>query len=752
MMKKKYSSLSALILLIVGVLVSTDLQAKHIVGGDVTYRCKGISNNRVTFEITFTMYRDTRGGGANFDNNAEFGIFRGNGGSWQWLRTVTEAPMNIDDINIDTGNPCLEVPTGIGVEKGVYQFDVTLDINETLSYMIAYQRCCRNNTIFNIIDPDVTGAVFSVTISPLAQMTCDNSPTFDNFPPVVICANSLLTFDHSATDIDGNQIEYSFCAPSAAGGIAGVNFGDPTACDGITPNPSLCGPPFDDVQFRLPDYRFDRPLGGDPVVGINPFTGLIAGTPNVLGQFVVGVCATTYNADGDVIGTISRDFQFNVTTCEVAVQAQIDATEIVNGEEFIINSCGDMSVDFRNLSTDQTKIFSYGWEFDVLGELVEFDTRDVSYTFPDTGTYKGFLFLNKEGNFVDCQDSAEITVNIFPEIKADFEFDYDTCVAGAIEFLDQSFTGAGDIQQWDWTFEDGENSMEQNPQHRYQTPGVKPVKLVVEDKNTCRDSITKDITWYPVPPLVIVDPNLFVGCVPATIRFDNLSSPIDETYDVIWDFGDGTIVNELSPSHVYEESGSYTISVEIISPVGCETGRNFDDLITVLESPTAGFSFTPENPSVFNKTVSFFDESTGADGWLWSLDGIGYVEQNPSHTFADTGMVDIIQVVTHPSGCTDTLAMVLDIAPLVTLHMPNAFTPNNDGLNDTFKGKGFFDGFRGYSMNVWNRWGEKIYETTDPDMGWNGKKNNIGSESPVGVYVYTIEYLGPRGESRELKG
>ena len=55
-------------------------------------------------------------------------------------------------------------------------------------------------------------------------------------------------------------------------------------------------------------------------------------------------------------------------------------------------------------------------------------------------------------------------------------------------------------------------------------------------------------------------------------------------------------------------------------------------------------------------------------------------------------------------------------------------------------------------MNVWNRWGEKIYETTDPDQGWNGKKFNSGSNSPVGVYVYTIEYVGPRGEAKELKG
>lgn len=739
-------------MLLIGILCSSELQAKHIVGGDVTYKCRGINGNKVTFEITFTMYRDSKGGGASFDNNAVFGIFKQSGNGWNFVEEYIRQPIDIGVIDIDTGNPCLEVPTGIGVEKGIYRFDVELDISQTDSYMIAYQRCCRNNTIFNIIDPDVTGAVFSVTISPLAQVTCDNSPTFNEFPPVVICANSLLTFDHSATDIDGNQIEYSFCAPIAAGGIAGVNFGDPEACDGITPNPANCRPPFDEVKFRLPDYRFDRPLGGDPLVGLNSFTGLISGVPNVLGQFVVGICATTYNQSGQVIGTVSRDFQFNVTTCEIAVQAQIDATEIINGEEFIINSCGDFSVDFRNLSTDQTKIFSYGWELDINGDLVEFETRDISYTFPDTGTYRGFLYLNKEGDFVDCKDSAAITINIFPEINADFDFAYDTCDAGPVEFVDESITGAGDVLKWDWIFEAGEFSDEQDPRHLFQTPGVKSIQIAVEDKNECRDSINKEITWYPVPPLILIEPNQFIGCVPAKISFNNFSSPIDETYDIIWDFGDGGTINALSPTYEYTEIGNYSVDVEITSPIGCKTSDSFSNLITILDSPTAGFTYSPDKPSIFNKTVDFTDASIGADSWIWNFGGTGRLERNPSFTFPDTGFVEVVQIVTHPTGCADTASIILDIEPLVTLHMPNAFTPNHDGLNDSFKGKGFFDGFKDYRMNIWNRWGEKIYETSSPDQGWNGQKNNNGSNSPVGVYVYTIEYVGPRGEEKELKG
>ena len=111
-----------------------------------------------------------------------------------------------------------------------------------------------------------------------------------------------------------------------------------------------------------------------------------------------------------------------------------------------------------------------------------------------------------------------------------------------------------------------------------------------------------------------------------------------------------------------------------------------------------------------------------------------------------------MQVVRHESGCTDTLFKVVDVSPVVTLHMPNAFTPNNDGLNDDFRGKGYLPGIRNYTLSIWSRWGEKIFENNDPDQGWNGEYNNAGKQVMGGVYVFTVQYTGPRGNEFELKG
>nr|HMU03183.1 hypothetical protein [Saprospiraceae bacterium] len=139
--------------------IKQDIKAEHIIGGEVKYECVGsdTTRNTVTFLITFTMYRDSKSGGANFDNNATFGIYRGNNQFWNWVQTVVvDRPASISEVPIDTSNPCILVPVNVGVEKGIYIFEVTLPISNQ-NYMISYQRCCRNNTILNLVDPGGTG-------------------------------------------------------------------------------------------------------------------------------------------------------------------------------------------------------------------------------------------------------------------------------------------------------------------------------------------------------------------------------------------------------------------------------------------------------------------------------------------------------------------------------------------------------------------------------------------------------------------
>lgn len=740
------------------------VDAAHIVGGDVNYTfiSYNADSTRVTLEFEFNMYRDEFSGGAPFDDTAAFGIFRERAdGSWENIDIVNYSPGTVVRIpSID--NPCIQEPTDVGTEATSYTFQYTfLVINR--QYQVAYQRCCRNNSISNIFNPGETGAAFAITISSEAQKNSNSSPRFNDFPPLFLCANDDFEFDDSATDPDGDVIRYSFCAPSVAGGdfdaMSEMSLG---CCDCVRPEASMCPPPFQTVSF-MPPFTATRPLGGNPIVEIDNITGIISGTPNTIGQYVVGVCAEEYR-NGVLIGRLQRDFQFNIIGCVSNVFADFNYEAIApptpdsRCKSFLINSCGENVVSVENDSRLASEIFSYHWTFlnpdgSVLDEIIGgAEVRDVDITFPGIGQYEGNMILN-EGT--ECADSACFTVNIFPDITADFTFDYDTCVAGSIFFTNLSETGAaGGIISHEWDF-NGESSSDLiEPSNFFLTPGVKNVTLTVTDTNGCEESISKEIQYFPVPPTILVEPTSFLGCTPADIFFDNLSTPIDSTYDIVWDFGDGGTSPDISPRYTYEDAGVYSVSVSITSPIGCSIEKSFDSFITVLDSPEADFSFSPEEPNNFTEEVVFTDLSTDAAGWQWLFDDAGSsLNQNPTYAFPDTGVYNVSLIVFHPiTNCPDTIVKVVDVKPLSTLFMPNAFTPNNDGNNDVFKGKGFVDAIVDYTMNIYDRWGKVIFTTDDPNVGWNGQIDNAGAQSPLGVYVYRVSYLEPRGNERILEG
>jgi len=535
------------------------------------------------------MYRDCFGGGAGFDSPAAFGLYTGSGDNWSYTNQYSASPQEIVNLELND-DPCVEEPEDVCVEKGTYVFTITVPVIEE-SYLLAYQRCCRNNTIVNIIEPGETGAVFQVEISPLAQEICNDSPTFDNFPPIVICAETPLAFDHSASDNENHTLIYEFCTPITSGGTLGSNDnpGDPTACNGVTPSPVNCVPAFDDVLFKGPSYSVNEPLGETSNSNINNFSGLLTSTPQFTGQHVIGICVKEF-LNGELLSEIRRDFQFNVEVCKVLINANVGNDEVIKEQEFLIRSCGSNEVAFENLSEDKDFIDEYKWEFDVDGEVLSSDEENPTIAFPGVGDYFGQLVINPNSN--GCQDTAKLFIEIRPEIIADFSTVYDTCVAGPVEFTDETFTGAGVITRWEYDLNEEDTISIADHAFTFEQPGSKRVTLIAEDINKCVDDTTIVIDYFPIPSEIIVEPNTFVGCLPAEILFSNLSTPISDAYDILWEFGDGGQDTAISPLYTYEDIGEFSVGLEITSPLGCFTSAYYPFLIQVLESPVADFSYT----------------------------------------------------------------------------------------------------------------------------------------------------------------
>ncbi len=723
--------------------------AAHIVGGEMTYRCLGNDN----YEFTLLVYRDCQSQGAQFDS---FGggllgtvtIFRG---SDEFRDVILDAPI-IQNVPPNLSNPCLTIPDDVCVESGRYTFIENLPLSPE-SYTITYQRCCRNGTINNIFMPGGTGSTYTIELTPFAQETCNNSPVYNDFPEIIICSNEPLIFDHSATDQEGDLLEYCFCSPFEGGGLNGTNgVGLGTDLLGVAPDPDA-PPPYANVNFVAPNFVSQFPLGGEPRVTINPLTGLITGTPTINGQYVVGVCVKE-RRNGVLLSTVRRDFQFNVESCISAVRADIVEDVILDDQSFLVNVCGQNGFQFENQSVELNNIDEFFWEFNTgpNGELIRFDEFEPFVTFPDTGQFMGVLVLNP-GEI--CGDTAEIFVNVFPEIVADFDLDFDTCLVGPVVFSDSSFTGADLITDWDWDLDDGMFSNEINPVVLYDIPGLKDVILTVTDNNNCSNRLDTQFLWSPVPSEVLVQPTSFIACTPGgSVTFNNLTTPIDSTYDILWNFGDGATSTEISPTHEFTDVGTFNVSVRIISPFDCEISETFNNFIAIRQGPTADFTFGPDVVTNLDPQVFFTDQSTfDVVDWQWDFGGQGASrDQNPSFIFRDSGLQEIVLLVTAENGCVDTAFAVVDVIPFDSFFLPNAFTPNNDDSNDTFQGVGTLENISNFNMKIWDRWGELIFETTDQFQGWNGQKNNSGPDLPLGVYVVLVTYDSARDGQRQIKG
>jgi gliding motility-associated-like protein len=726
------------------------LEARHIIGGDMSYKCTEIDtvNKRFKIRITLKMYRDCYSGGADYDDQIELGVYEKlpNGTFLNQTKFVVSlGPVN--RIDPDSDNPCLILPPTVCVEEGTYEYQSSwLDMKNN-SYYFAYQRCCRNESITNIRNPGDDGAAFVIEMTPEAQRICNNSPVFKNFPPVVICVNTPLSFDHSVIDTEGDSVSYEFCDPLIAGGQNMTQNGM-SNCDGVRPDPQFCRPPFKTVVFKSP-YNTSFPLNGNPRVIINSRTGLITGTPNIIGQFVVGVCIKEFR-NQILLTETRRDFQFNVAFCEPKVFAKLESDSVLNGADFVINSCGNNTVDFKNLSTNENFISSYEWIFNIKGKLDTITTKNASITFPGFGSYTGKMILNKG---TACSDSANILVNIFPGIHAAYSFSYDTCIAGPVAFRDSSVSGSGMITQWNWNFSYEGYSILKDPDFVFPTPGNKQVQLQVTDINLCKDDTTVVIPFFPVPSLLIVNPSSVTGCTPLKVCFNNLSIPIDSTYKLLWDFGDGQTATSISPCHEYQNEGLFSVRLEVTSPIGCFTSIDYPGLIDVRKSPEADFSITPEMLTSLRKTARFQDLSQFSTSREWLLNDLDRF-QTPGFdfTFRDTGVQKIRLIAISSNGCTDTLIKYIDIEPRVTFYVPNAFTPNEDTQNDEFLGKGILEGMKNFRMTIWDRWGMELFMTSNPRQGWNGKLNNTGRDVPNGVYVFKVDYLTPRDKAVEIKG
>lgn len=226
------------------------------------------------------------------------------------------------------------------------------------------------------------------------------------------------------------------------------------------------------------------------------------------------------------------------------------------------------------------------------------------------------------------------------------------------------------------------------------------------------------------------------GCIPSEISF--WTNVTGQNFDCIWNFGNGNIIGSCDTvTTIYSESGFYTVQFSVSSPQ-CQTDTILMNLVEIYEHPVSSFSFIPEKPSIANNTLQTtnLSEDNLLNYWLVNS-SIVSTEIEP---LIDLPSIiqdnDFCLVVENIHECRDTSCMLVFVSDESLIYLPNAFIPDNDGLNDVFGPVA--SNLRYFELQVFNRWGEMIFETTDLNKGWDGTYKGI--EVQPGVYTYTLIY------------
>ncbi len=271
--------------------------------------------------------------------------------------------------------------------------------------------------------------------------------------------------------------------------------------------------------------------------------------------------------------------------------------------------------------------------------------------------------------------------------------------------------------------------------------------------DTCHYASVQDTIVIHVFPLPTVnfsaDPTS--GCQPLTVQFTDLNMEPNCTYS--WDFGNGTSgITSPNPSYTYSHNGTYTVMLNITSQYGCKNSMAINNMIDVWEKPSAAFVSNPSTTSVLDPLVFFNNTSSSTYNSYWNFgDGSTSFATDPTHHFPAADTFNVMLVITSIHGCLDTAWEQIQVKDIYTLYIPNAFTPDDDGINDVFLPKGNLIDPDNYEMMIFDRWGGMIFETKDLYKGWDGTVNGNPIQAD-GVFNYVIIYKDNFGRDQKKIG
>ena len=460
--------------------------------------------------------------------------------------------------------------------------------------------------------------------------------------------------------------------------------------------------------------------GGSAVItapaGADSYAWSTGETTQSIEVFISGDYSVTMTAPSgcDVI----LDTTLTIKVTNPAVVADYSTNEVCLGVESV----------FTDLSPDPSSIItSWEWDFETDG-VIDATSANTSFTYTQAGVYDVTLTVTTADG---CKSVKVKQVVVNPVPQASFTA-VEVCFGKATEFTNTSAVASGGGSNFDWDFGDSLGvSEDENPEYVYPLPGTYNVSLEIAFSGGCTSKYEQQVVVSAADSAIFI---AIDACLNEQIIVED-QTPNATNWS--WDIqSDGVVdFSVQNPKIYYSKAGDYEITLVVKNPSGCSSVAV--QTVTVYPVPTADFYYNPIALDEYNTEADFFDSSTGGDivSWLWGFAGKDSSSiSDPIYDFENPGEYLTSLMVTNSFGCTAVTERLLVVTQTSTVYIPNAFTPNNDGVNDFFEVKG--TNLNSFELFVFDRWGELIFYSEDIEESWDGTINGVPAQEDV--YVWKV--------------
>ncbi len=305
------------------------------------------------------------------------------------------------------------------------------------------------------------------------------------------------------------------------------------------------------------------------------------------------------------------------------------------------------------------------------------------------------------------------------------DFSYQLVSCNTVQFT--ALPAGFSYSSYHWSFPDGSSSTQANPKVSFPGNGTYQVTLTVTDASGCVQTITKDVIISPYSGKRY-DMKI---CEGQSVQLNTYDSALSYSW---------TPPKGLSNASIYNPIASPSATTTYVVTVNAGPGCSFNDTFVVQVSPpvTANFDYTPR-PPIANTPFQFYNMSSGATAYVWSFgDGAGSSDKDPKHLYLRSGSYQVCLVASN-GNCRDTICKMLDADVHLVIAVPSAFSPNGDGANDVLFVRG--GGIESFSLKIYNRWGQMVFETQDMAKGWDGNYKGQPQEVESYAYVLTATFI-----------